>query len=242
MDQANQIRIDVPVLLGSTEAMSTATRHTEALALEALSRKPRQGRSLASFERMIEATKALMIETGGDSFTLQDVSERGQVSIGSIYLRFESKDRLLHAVIAEELQAIIAKESAMIAATRAESPTLADFLPRYITRYSAFLQEHAALLGTIMNRAAVDPAVSEPGKETARRSSEQSVAAILHYRDEIKAADAEAKALTVFQIVFATIARQFGLGSTPESSDPHLWGVIKDELAKMALAYLRHAD
>lgn len=222
--------------------MSTATRHTEALALQALSRKPRQGRSLASFERMIEATKALMIETGGDSFTLQDVSERGQVSIGSIYLRFESKDRLLHAVIAEELQTIIAKERAIIDEALAESADLGAFLPRYIARYSAFLEEYAPLLRTIMARAAADPAVSEPGKETARRSSEMSIAAILTYRNEIRSADPEAKALAVFQIVFATIARQFGLGSTPESSDPHLWGFIKDEIAKMALAYLRHAD
>jgi len=222
--------------------MSTATRHTEALALQALSRKPRQGRSLASFERMLEATKALMIETGGDSFTLQDVSERGQVSIGSIYLRFESKDRLLHAVIAEELQAIIAKERVMIDAVLAETSSLGEFLPLYIARYSAFLEEHAPLLRTIMARAEIDPLVSEPGKETARRSAEMSIAAILTFRDEIKSADPEAKALAVFQIVFATIARQFGLGSTPESSDPYLWGFIKDEIVKMALAYLRHAD
>ena len=222
--------------------MSTATRHTEALALQALSRKPRQGRSLASFERMLEATKSLMIETWGDSFTLQDVSERGQVSIGSIYLRFESKDRLLHAVIAEELQAIIAKERVMIDAVLAETSSLGAFLPLYIARYSAFLEEHAPLLRTIMARAEIDPLVSEPGKETARRSAEMSIAAILTFRDEIKSADPEAKALAVFQIVFATIARQFGLGSTPESSDPYLWGFIKDEIVKMALAYLRHAD
>lgn len=222
--------------------MSTATRHTEALALQALSRKPRQGRSLASFERMLEATKALMIETGGDSFTLQDVSERGQVSIGSIYLRFESKDRLLHAVIAEELQAIIAKERVMIDAVLAETSSLGEFLPLYIVRYSAFLEQNAPLLRTIMARAEIDPLVSEPGKETARRSAEMSIAAILTFRDEIKSADPEAKALAVFQIVFATIARQFGLGSTPESSDPYLWGFIKDEIVKMALAYLRHAD
>jgi AcrR family transcriptional regulator len=222
--------------------MSTETRHTEALALGALSRRPRQGRSLASFDRMLEATRQLMIESGSDSFTLQDVSERGQVSIGSIYLRFESKDRLLHAVIAEELQAIIAKERAMLDETLAESANLGEFLPRYIERYSTFLQTHAPLLRTIMQRAAVDPAVSEPGKETARRSSAMSIAAILTYRDEIKATDAADKAHAVFQIVFATVARQFGLGSTPESGDPVVWEFMKNELAKMALAYLRHAD
>ena len=222
--------------------MSTETKHVDALADSALTRKPRQGRSLASFQRMIDATKALMLESGSDNFTLQDVSERGNVSIGSIYLRFDSKDRLLHAVIAEELQAVIAKERAMLDATLAESSSLGDFLPRYIDRYSAFLEENAPLLRTIMQRASVDPAVSGPGKETARRSADMSVAAILCYRDEIKAHDAEERAAAIFHILFATVARQYGLGSTPESGDPQLWPILKRELAKMALAYLRATD
>jgi AcrR family transcriptional regulator len=222
--------------------MSTDTRHTEALALNAPSRRPRQGRSLASYERMLQATKELMVECGSDSFTLQDVSDRGQVSIGSIYLRFESKDRLLHAVIAQELQAIVESEREMLATIVAQSATLAEFMPRYIDRYSKFLKEKAPLLRTIMQRASVDPAVSEPGKETARRSAAISVNAILTYRREIKASDAREKAEAVFQIIFATIARQYGLGTTPESGDPVVWQFMKVQLAKMSLAYLLHAD
>lgn len=222
--------------------MSTVPTHTAALAESALTRKPRQGRSLASFQRMLEATKALMLETGGDNFTLQDVSERGNVSIGSIYLRFDSKDRLLHAVIAEELEAIIASEREILDRVLAQSKSLADFLPLYIDRYSGFLEANAPLLRTIMQRASVDPAVSEPGKETARRSAAMSVEAILTFRDEIKAADAAEKAQAVFLMIFATVARQYGLGSTPESGDPAIWGFMKGELAKMALAYLRHSD
>lgn len=222
--------------------MSTETLHIDALADGAPTRKPRQGRSLASFQRMLDATKALMLETGGDAFTLQDVSERGNVSIGSIYLRFKSKDRLLHAVIAEELQAMIGRESAMVDQVVAQSASLADFLPRYIDCYSGFLEQNGPLLRPIMQRASVDSAVSEPGKETARRSAERSVAAVLHYRGEIPAPDAEQRALAVFHIVFATIARQYGLGSTPESGDATMWPILKHELARMALAYLRQGD
>lgn len=222
--------------------MSTDPTHIEALAESALTRKPRQGRSLASFQRMLDATKSLMLETGGDNFTLQDVSDRGNVSIGSIYLRFESKDRLLHAVIAEELQAVLIKERDILDAVIAESKSLADFLPLYIDRYSGFLEANAPLLRTIMLRASVDPAVSAPGRETARRSAAMSVAAILTFRDEIKAPDAADKARAVFLMIFATVARQYGLGSTPESGDPEVWSFMKGELAKMALAYLRHSD
>jgi AcrR family transcriptional regulator len=216
--------------------------HTQALADGAIVRKPRQGRSLASFNRMLEATKALMLERGSEDFTLQDVSERGNVSVGSIYLRFESKDRLLHAVIAEELKAIIAGEEAFLDQVLAKSSNLAEFLPLFVEGYSDFLGERAMMLRTIMQRASVDPAVSEPGKETARKSLEMSIKAILTFADEIKSDDAETKASTVYHIVFATVARQHGLGSTAESGDDKVWNGIKDEVAKMALAYLKHAD
>jgi AcrR family transcriptional regulator len=219
---------------------SPAVSPTETLARSALSRKPRQGRSLASFRRMLDATKALMLERGSEDFTLQDVSERGAVSIGSIYLRFESKDRLLHAVIAEELQSIVEKERQLIEGILAESKSLADFLPRYVDGYSAFLATHSQLLRTIMQRAALDQAVSGPGKETAQRSADLSAAAILTFRDEIRSKNPEQSAQAVFRIVFATAARQFGLGSNAESADDSIWNTLKSELAVMALAYLQY--
>ncbi len=219
---------------------SVAPSPTEALAASALSRKPRQGRSLASFRRMLDATKALMLERGSEEFTLQDVSERGAVSIGSIYLRFESKDRLLHAVIAEELQSIVEKEGEMIAGLLSESSSLAQFLPRYVDGYSNFLSTHSQLLRTIMQRASIDPAVSAPGRETAQRSADLSAKAILTFRDEIRSKDPERAAHSVFRIVFATAARQFGLGSTAESADDAIWATLKSELSTMALAYLQY--
>jgi AcrR family transcriptional regulator len=215
---------------------------TEALADGAISRKPRQGRSQASFERMIAATRALMLERGSEDFTLQDVSERGSVSIGSIYLRFESKDKLLHAVIAQELEAIIVAERALIAEVLGESRTLDTFVTRYIKRYSEFLAGHALILRMIMQRAAVDPAVSKPGKETAWQSERMSVDAILTFRDEIKAADPRRKAQAVFLMVYATIARQFGLGANIEAAEQRVWEIMETELASMAIAYLRYGE
>ena len=225
------------------KGMSTqSSALTTALAEGAVSRQPRQGRSLASFERMLVATKALMLERGSEEFTLQDVSERGNVSIGSIYLRFESKDRLLHAVIAKELSAINIAERELFDRVLTESTSLSDFVPRYIKHYSEFLSEHARILRMIMQRAAIDPAVSKPGKETAARSEQMSVEAILAFKDEIKSSDPQLKAHAVFQMVYATIARQFGLGANAEAADQRVWKIMETELAAMAIAYLRFAD
>ena len=222
--------------------MSTLGPETEALASNAVSRKPRQGRSLASFDRMLTATKSLMLERGSEDFTLQDVSELGNVSIGSIYLRFESKDRLLHAVIASELQGLIAGEREMLEDLVKKSTNLEQFLKLYIQRYSSFLSDHARLLSTIMQRAALDPMVSGPGKETARRSASMAVEAMLNFQDEIQGDGPREKAETVFQVIFATIARQFGLGTTRESGDEQILRKLQSQLGKMTLAYLKYPD
>ena len=221
--------------------MSIAGPKIAALAAGAINKRPRLGRSLASFERMIAATKKLMLERGSENFTLQDVSDAGNVSIGSIYLRFESKDRLLHAVIAEELSDILEGEQAMIARVLEESDGLANFLENYIASYSKFLHANAAMLRTIMQRAAIDSAVSEPGKETARLSASMSINAIMTFEDQIRGPDKLEKAAAVFQIIFATIARQYGLGSNPEAGDPALWPMMRGHLGRMTYAYLQHS-
>ena len=51
------------------------------LAVDTVSRKPRQGRSKASLERMLSAARTLMIERGHEDFTLQEGSKAGNVSM-----------------------------------------------------------------------------------------------------------------------------------------------------------------
>ncbi|MEZ5742445.1 MAG: TetR/AcrR family transcriptional regulator [Sphingomonadaceae bacterium] len=220
----------------------TGLKETRALLEGAVKKMPRQGRSLASYERMLHATRELLLERGDDDFTLVDVSERGEVSIGSIYLRFDSKDRLLHAVIAQELVDTLDAEVAMHRKLADGSSSLEQFLGSFIADYSAFLGERATMLGLIMQKAASDPAISSPGKEVAGQSARLAKEGILRFRDEIRGNDLDLKATVVFQTVFSTIARQYGLGTTAESADPKLWAIVRHELAKMMLAYLRDAS
>jgi AcrR family transcriptional regulator len=73
---------------------------------------------------MLAAARSLMIERGSEDFTLQEVGTRGKVSIGSIYLRFESKDNLVRAVLARGLADLAAAEAAMYAQLLAASARL----------------------------------------------------------------------------------------------------------------------
>ncbi|MCY1670746.1 TetR/AcrR family transcriptional regulator [Novosphingobium sp. SL115] len=209
------------------------------LAVETVSRKPQQGRSKASLERMLVAARELMLERGSEDFTLQDVNQRGNVSIGSIYLRFQSKENLVRAVIARVLEDLAQAEEVMMAEILAMSDTLEEFMPRYVAGYAEVLRLNAPLLRLAMERASFDPLVSKPGKDHALMATRRGMDAMLRYRDSFGGSDHETKATSAYKIVFATLARQLSLGSSGEAAHDYDWEVLKRELGRMCVAYLR---
>ncbi|MEY2927665.1 MAG: hypothetical protein RL367_2142 [Pseudomonadota bacterium] len=220
--------------------MSTILKTKATPPAENGSRIPQQGRSKASLERMLAAAEALMLERGTEDFTLQDVSQKGNVSIGSIYLRFDGKDNLVRAVITQVLERVAGDEDAMLAAVLAESRTLADFVPHYVTRFAEVLKHHAPLLRLTMARAEHDPLVSGPGKASAFRSAATATGALLQFKAEFGGNDPELKANSAYHIIFATLARTLSLGSTGESALETDWARLTAELGRMCLAYFKH--
>ncbi|WDF74760.1 TetR/AcrR family transcriptional regulator [Novosphingobium sp. KACC 22771] len=206
-----------------------------------IGRKPLQGRSKASLERMQATARELMLERGSEDFTLQEVSNRGQVSIGSIYLRFEGKDALVRAVLVQAMQDLRDAEDAMLDALVRNCGNLAEFVESYIADYAEVLRLHAPLLRLAMLRAEQDGQISGLGKQAADDAVAASTRAFLEFRAEIGGTDAALRAQSVYQIVFATLARRLSLGSTNESSPTADWHILKGELAHMCIAYLRSA-
>jgi AcrR family transcriptional regulator len=213
---------------------------SSALAGESVSRKPQQGRSIASLERMLAAAEKLMLERGSEDFTLQDVSKTGNVSIGSIYLRFDGKDDLVRAVLSDHLDRMVRAEDEMMKVLES-TKALTTLVPQFVECYAELLKEHAPLLRLTMQRASYDPLVSQPGKQTAFRIQSLATAAMMRFSNEIGGAEKELKASSSYHIIFATLARQLSLGSTGESVHDYDWTLLKRELASMCLAYLCQA-
>ncbi|WP_246027174.1 TetR/AcrR family transcriptional regulator [Novosphingobium umbonatum] len=204
----------------------------------AKSRAPLQGRSKASLERMLATARDLMLERGNEDFTLQEVSKRGKVSIGSIYLRFSSKDSLVMAVLEQTMQQLAADETAMIERLKTDCQDLPDFVTSYVEDYAEILRLHAPLLRLTMLRAEHDVEISTMGKQAAARAVRQAVEAFLAFGEEIRTPDPALSAASAHHIIFATLARQLSLGSTGESIANYDWAVLKRELTRMCIAYL----
>jgi AcrR family transcriptional regulator len=184
---------------------------------------------------MLATARELMLERGNEDFTLQEVSSRGKVSIGSIYLRFENKDSLVRAVLLQATQNLAREEHAMHVALAASCASLGEFVPRYVEAYAEVLRVNAPLLRLTMMRAEQDPQISALGKQAALRAVQKAVAAFMTYRHEFAGPDPELAAASAHHIIFATLARELSLGSSSESVTNYNWDVLKRELARMCV-------
>jgi AcrR family transcriptional regulator len=69
-------------------------------------RPRRQRRKEARPGQILEAARAVFSEKGYDATNLDDVAQRAQVSKGTLYVYFSSKEQLFHAVAQDALVAI----------------------------------------------------------------------------------------------------------------------------------------
>lgn len=211
-------------------------RHTQ---LPPASREPQQGRSRASYERMLAAAEKLMVKRGNDDFTLTDVAKTGKVSIGSIYLRFDSKDDLIRSVHARVMARIEADQDEMLADVIARSEELEAFMHHFVDGFAESLRTYSAVLRPMMLRATHDTTLSGVGKHSADRFGDKVKRHMLTYSDAFATPDHRRLVDNAYRVIYATIARYLGLGSSPESANEGNWEELKEDLGTMCAAFLR---
>lgn len=204
-------------------------------------REPQQGRSRASFERMLAAAEELLAERGNDDFTLNEVGKRGKVSIGSIYCRFDSKDDLVRAVQVRVLERVNAEQLAMVARAREEASDLIALVERLVDDMAELLRRFADVMRPFMLRASTDPVVAATGKRRYAEVADAIHAALLDHRDEIRQPDPERAVASAYRILYSAIARYLGFGSTMGSAWDGDWAILKEDLARMLAAFLTTA-
>ena len=204
-----------------------------------LVRVPQQGRSRASFERMIEAAEKLLADRGTDDFTLNDVSKTGKVSIGSIYCRFDRKETLLQVVQIRLLDTVDKKMFARIKDADSRADSLPGLVRGLVEVLAETFREHAALLRPFMLKATTDADIAARGKQSYARTANLVTATLLARADEIRRPDPKRAADSAFRILYAALARYLGFGSATEAAWEGDWLVLKEDLATMLAAYLQ---
>ncbi|MFD1198139.1 TetR/AcrR family transcriptional regulator [Brucella gallinifaecis] len=113
-------------------------------------------------DRVLDAAESVMVESEGRGFTLDAVAERAGVSKGGLVYAFPSKDELIGAALARELQRFIAAWDAKAEPNNRSSEAM---LAAYIAEVQSQEETHLRTASLLMTALSNSPAVSDPARK-----------------------------------------------------------------------------
>jgi AcrR family transcriptional regulator len=201
-------------------------------------RPPKQKRSQESLVRVIEASTRLLEERGFEAFTVQEVSQRADVSVGAIYARFGSKENLLRAVHRHSMEALREANEAVSALDGGPTQSAREAIVAAVRTVAGIFRGNEPLLRAFMHLGAVDEEISRRGSEVSTDLASRFEATILGHGDEIAHPKAQTAVDVAFRMAYCTFARQVMYGPTFESDRPIGWDELADEIGNACAAYL----
>lgn len=200
-------------------------------------RQPRQKRSQEAFARVLQAGRDILEEDGIAGFTVQAVSRRAGVSVGSIYLRAPSREALLLAIHSQEMERMGGEET-WLAPTSVPPGKARAHIEDVVMKTSSHMLANAGILRAFMRRGPEDPEIYERGRVGSQRVAEQFEATLLLCRDEFCHPDPETAVDFAFRMLHSTTSRRITHGSNFESSRPLSDDAFVTELAHSVTNYL----
>ncbi len=152
---------------------------------DATVRPPKQKRSQKSLERVLDASTRLLEEEGFDAFTIQDVSQRADVSVGAIYARFGNKESLLRAVHRHVMESLRPEHQAVAAVDGRPATGAREVIVSAVRMVAEIFRGNEKLLRAFMHLGAVDDEISRRGSDMSTDLARQFAATVLAHRDEI---------------------------------------------------------
>jgi AcrR family transcriptional regulator len=201
---------------------------------------PKQDRSRASFERVLDAAGDLLRERGYNDFTLQAVSKRSKTSIGSIYCRVKGKDALFRAVQEHELAKLEAELDDILDPAKWEGISAERMLAFLVRELAEYLRRNAPMLRAFIARESADPVVRNRGKKAHAKVADQFQALLMRHAAEFHHPDPEHAAEFCFNITYAAIAKHLDLDTITPSGFGAQWNQLLDDLICVVSLYLLH--
>jgi AcrR family transcriptional regulator len=208
------------------------------VAAQPLIRPPLQRRSQESLERVLQAGAELLLDVGYEGFTLQEVSKRAGVSIGSIYARAPSKEALILAIYDREMARVSAANEKLRETAQLEGLKGRELIVALVDLMARSTLAHRDILRVFMYRAMVDPEIFARGSERSTMLSRAFEEALLEHKDEFSHPNPELAIDVAFRFVYNTLVRRVTHGETFESQRPLSDEDMIRELGEAAADYL----
>lgn len=181
-------------------------------------RAPRQVRSQASLERVLEAAQGLAAEQGFAAATMAEIARRSRTSIGALYARFRDKDALLDCLHERFCARALAQVEAGLDPGRWRGRPLRDVVSAAVASLVHVDAHQAGLIRAFVVRGATDEGfrlrAAKVGDTIVRRLSEL----VLERRHETACADPEAAVEMGVWLVLAHVDQRALFGPVPTAT------------------------
>ena len=201
-------------------------------------RPPRQRRSQESFERVLRAGADILRENGASGFTLQTVSERAGVGIGSIYLRVPSREALILAIHTREMDRMELEDIEAISRVMDGHLPGPAHVATVVTEIGALMLRNADILSVFMTLGPSDSAIWAHGAARSQEIGQRFRDALEPVRAEIVHPDPDLAIDMAFRVIYDTIARRISRGTHFESRRDLPDDKLLSELGRMSVKYL----
>jgi AcrR family transcriptional regulator len=198
----------------------------------------RQARSERSAELALAATCELLRERDFANFTLDEVSKRAKVSIGSIINRFAFKDNLVRTAMLAALEEYDADERYWIEAAIPKAASLRAMVMAFVEIAADAWSEHSVALKSAVHFSGIDEQLRRRLDEQAEQAEETAIHALLQFRSEFGIGDAQNKARFVNNFVRSVISSNIKHRQPLVPMSTRLSAELKWELVDTCVAYL----
>ena len=199
---------------------------------------PKQDRSRASFERVLDTAEELLKEQGYKAFTLLEVSRGSRTSIGSIYCRVKSKDDLFHAVQDHVLARLDAEMESILDPAKWNQVEPQKMILFLVRELAEFLRRHTPILRALISRELADPVVMKKGKRAHARLVERFQFLLMQHAAEFSHPDPEHATAFCFNLTYASIAKHLDLDTITPSNEGAHWNQLIDDLGRVVSLFL----
>src|SRR4030095_2754398 len=136
------------------------------------------------------------------------------------------------------LEKVESEHALVINQLRRRGLGLRQLVPIAIRDYSEFLRKHADLLRVFMELAPIDPLVAANGKKYYAQSAADFALLLLDRRAEIRHPDPVHAVDACFRMMYASVGRYLGLGTTRDVMGEGDWDQLLDDVSLMVVLWL----
>jgi AcrR family transcriptional regulator len=200
---------------------------------------PRQARSRATLERLLDAAEALIRERGLGGLSVPEVVRRAKSSTGSFYARFQDKNALLRALEERFFANLEALVDSLLDEARWRDVPTPELVAVCVREMLRSVEAHAELVRAFVARSAQQPGFEAEAMRFRERVVRGFRSLLLARRDEMRHPDPELAMDLALEGAFAFMQSRILSGGRPLVAGPLIDDTrLERELVRQFLAYV----